>query len=219
MKLSVLYPQSSIAKKAVMALTGLALFGFLITHLLGNFLLFAGPHVYNLYSHKLISNPLIYGAEAFLLAIFLFHVALAIKVTLENRNARPQGYVVTNALGKKTLASSTMMISGIIIFAFLIIHIKSFKFGVDVVPPSAEGVRDLYALVITRFQNPAYAILYILCMLVLGFHLSHALQSAARTFGLSHPKYIAVADCFSRGLGIAFAIGYSIFPIYFGFIK
>jgi succinate dehydrogenase / fumarate reductase cytochrome b subunit len=214
-----LYPQSSIAKKAVMALTGLALFGFLITHFLGNLLLFAGPAMYNNYAHKLVSNPLIYGAEAFLLAVFLFHVFLAIKVTIENRKARPRDYLMTNALGKKTIASSTMLISGMIIFFFLIVHIKSFKFGADVAPASPEGVRDLYALVVFRFQNPGYSILYILCMAVLGFHLSHALQSAGRTFGLSHPKYVMALYCLSRTLGIAFAIGYSIFPIYFGFIK
>ena len=131
--------------------------------------MFAGAETYNTYSHKLVSNPLIYFAEAFLVAIFLYHVLIALKVTLENRGARPMKYAMKASLGKKTFASSTMMWSGSVIFIFLILHLISFKFGEDVSPPSGDGVRDLYALVIARFQNPFYSSFYIICMIILGF--------------------------------------------------
>ena len=212
-------PTSSIGKKIVMAVTGLSMIGFLVTHLAGNMLLFVGAETYNLYSHKLISNPLIYGAEAILVLVFLYHVFMAIKITLENRGARPIRYAVTASLGKKTLSSSTMMWSGSVILVFLILHLISFKFGEDVAPPSVDGARDLYALVVTRFQNPFYSSFYILCMIILGFHLSHALQSTFRSFGLSHPTYLGWIKIISYGTAIAFTLGFSIFPIYFGFIK
>lgn len=219
MNLKTIIPSSSISKKVVMALTGLALFGFLISHLAGNFLMFAGPKVYNQYSHTLISNPLIYGAEAFLLLVFVYHMVTALMVSYGNLKARPIGYKTQKSLGKSTLSSSTMAITGGIILIFLIVHLYSFKFGTDVAPPSADGVRDLYALVVSRFGNPLYSGFYILCMASLGFHLSHALQSSFRTLGVSHPKYLSAIEFCSVSLGITFAILFSVFPIYFGFIK
>ena len=210
---------SSIIKKAVMAITGLLLIGFLVTHFAANLLLFVSEESYNLYSHKLVSNPLIYFAEAFLLLVFLFHVFIAIKITLENRGARPMAYDVSTSLGKKTLASSTMMWSGSFIFIFLVLHLVSFKFGADVAPPNAEGIRNLHALVVARFANKFYSLFYIICMIILGFHLSHAIQSSLRTLGLSHPKYLKYSMVFSCLLGIAFTIGFCIFPVYFGFIR
>lgn len=211
------FPSSSVGKKLVMALTGLLLFGFLVTHLAGNFLLFAGKEVYNNYSHTLISNPLIYVAEAGLLALFLLHIGNAIAVTLQNRRARPIAYVATQSLGKKSLASSTMIWSGVIILIFVFIHLKTFKFGADVAPLSPAGVRDLYSLVVTRFHDKLYSLFYILCMSALGFHLSHAIQSSVRTLGVGHPVYLVWIKRLSVALGVFFAIAYSIFPLYFGF--
>ena len=193
--------------------------GFLVTHLAGNMLLFVGADTYNLYSHKLLSNPLIYIAEAILIVVFLYHVSLAIKITLENRGARPIKYQVKASLGKKSISSSTMMWSGFVIAVFLILHLLSFKFGKDVSPPSPEGVRDLYSIVVSRFANPLYSSFYVVCMIILGFHLSHALQSSLRTLGLSHPNYLGYVKVISYMTALAFTIGYSIFPIYFGFIK
>ena len=212
-------PSSSIGKKLVMALTGLLLIGFLLSHLAGNFLLFAGAEVYNTYSHKLVSNPLIYGAEAFLVTVFLYHVYLALKVSLGNRRARAVQYNRKASLGEKTLASSTMMWSGVIIFVFVILHLISFKFGTDVSPPSSEGVRDLHSLVIARFQNEFYSLFYLFCFVVLAFHLGHAIQSSMRTLGVSHPKYLKYIGFVSYILSLIIALGYSIFPIYFGFLN
>ncbi len=212
-------PSSSIIKKVVMAATGVLLIGFLISHLAANCLMFAGPDMYNEYSHKLVSNPLIYVAEAGLLLLFGYHIVLGIIVTLKNRSARPKSYAVSNSLGERSLASSTMIISGGLILVFLVVHLWTFKFGTDVAPPSEDGVRNLYALVVTRFQSPIYSIFYILCMAVLGLHLSHAIQSSCRTFGISHPLYLGHIRRISYVLAVGFAVGFSIFPIYFGFIK
>ena len=212
-------PSDSISKKIGMAMTGFLLIGFLVTHLAANLLLFVSPEAYNNYSHALISNPLIYIAEAALVFLFLYHAVLAIKVTLGNRSARPQSYHVSSSLGKKTIFSSTMMWTGSVILVFLVLHLISFKFGEDVAPHSPDGVRDLYSLVVARFQSPLFSLFYIICMCLLGCHLTHAIQSSARSLGLSHPKYLTYAKAISYILGIAFTVGYSSFPIYFGFIK
>lgn len=210
---------SSIGKKIIMAITGALLFGFLISHLAGNLLMFCGAEAYNNYSHALISNPLIYVAEFFLVAVFLGHIVNGIVLTIQNKKARPVGYAMSKSLGEKSIASQTMIWSGLIVFYFLVIHLVTFKFGTDVSPASSDGVRDLYSLVVARFSEKDYSIFYIMCMVMLGFHLSHAIQSLFRTLGLSHPRYLAVIKILSIITGIGIAAGYSIFPIYFGFIK
>lgn len=217
--MSFLFPSSSISKKIVMAFTGLLLFGFLVSHLLGNLLLFVGKEEFNNYSHALVSNPAIYLAEAVLALIFLYHVILAILVTLDNRRARPVGYLTSTTLGESSFPSAHMLWSGLIILIFLAMHIMTFKFGPDVNPVAADGVRDLYSIVVTRFQDKFYSILYIFCMLIMGFHLWHAFQSACRTLGLSHPKYVCGAKILSYIMAVGFAVGFRIFPLYFGFIK
>ena len=115
------YFAASIGKKQLMALTGFGLIGFTVTHLLGNFLILAGPDAFNLYAHTLVSNPLIYVAEAGLLGMFLGHIGLAVVLKLQNMSARPQAYHVKVKTGRgETFASSTMPYTGLIILIFLI---------------------------------------------------------------------------------------------------
>ena len=107
---------SSVVKKVAMGVTGLLLCGFLVSHLLGNFLIFVGPDAFNLYAHTLTSNPMIYGAEAVLVLIFLAHLFMGIKVTIENKMARPTPYYVKKHTGRgATFASSSMPYTGIVI--------------------------------------------------------------------------------------------------------
>ena len=91
---------SSIVKKTVMAITGLLLCGFILTHLAGNLLIIISPKAFNIYGHTLISNPLIYVAEAILAALFLGHIFMAIKLTIENKKARPQKYFMKKKTGR-----------------------------------------------------------------------------------------------------------------------
>ncbi len=210
------YFSSSIGKKQLMGITGLLLSGFVLTHLMGNFLLFLGPKAFNLYSHALISNPLIVVAELILLAIFLSHLALAALLTRENRKARPVPYHTRKTSGRgSTFASSTMPLSGAILLAFIIYHLIGFKYG-TVYTTTYEGVevRDLYRLLMEYFQSPLQVVLYIIPMLVLGLHLSHGFQSAFKSLGLVHPRY---TPCVVR-LGHAFAwfvaLGFSSLPLW-----
>ena len=178
-------PSSSIATKVLIAFTGLALFGFLIVHLAGNLLLLSGPELFNAYSHKLISNPLIYLAEAGLFAVFVVHVWKAVRNYFRNRAARPARYAVKRPAGhtsRKTVSSTSMIVSGTTILIFLILHLKTFKFGAyyDAAEP---GVRDLYRLTLEVFHNPVYVIWYVVAMVLVGMHLRHGITSALQSLG------------------------------------
>ncbi len=111
---------STIGKKQVVAVTGLLLCGFLVAHLLGNFLLFAGPDAFNTYSHRLTSTSLIYFAEAGLTLIFLGHLYLAMRVTYQNKVARPISYYKKSKTGEgANFFSRSMPYTGFIMLIFM----------------------------------------------------------------------------------------------------
>jgi len=200
--------QSSIGKKQVMAVTGFALAGFLVAHLAGNLLLFAGAEAFDGYAAALESRKwLLIPAEIGLLAVFVTHVGLAIRVTIENHRARPARYHVDAHRGARTPASSTMIVSGAFILAFIVIHLLHFKFGRD------EG-ESLYWLVIRTFKNPVNLIWYIVGVSILGAHLWHGVQSAFRSLGLWRTRSASMIVSVSRTFGVAMAVGYAALPIY-----
>ncbi len=195
---------SSIGKKQVMAVTGLALCGFLITHLLGNLLLFVGADAFNFYAHKLTSNSLIYIAEAGLGGVFLLHLFLALSLTVQNKMARPENYVMKKRTGRgATWASSSMPYSGFIILIFLILHLLQFKFG-PVYMTTVDGIemRDMYQTVIEYFSTPLNLAWYIVAMTVMAFHVGHGFSSTFQSLGFNHPKY---TPCIKK-LGIAYSV-------------
>ena len=98
---------ASIGKKQIMALTGAGLIGFTVTHLIGNFLILAGPDAFNLYGHTLVSNPLIYVAEAILAGMFLLHIFLAVVLKIQNNLARPESYAVKVKTGRGKTTTQT----------------------------------------------------------------------------------------------------------------
>jgi len=207
---------SSVVKKQIMGITGLMLCGFLVTHLAGNFLIFVGPEAFNTYAYTLTSNPLIYVAEAVLLAIFLTHIGLAVRLTIENKMARPTGYYMKQPTGRgSTFASSTMPITGFIILLFLVLHIWQFKFGpVYDITHSGVEMRDLYRLLIEYFSSPLACAWYIFCMMALGLHVSHGFWSAFQSLGFNHPKYMPALQLLSKLYGVAMFVGFSSLPIY-----
>lgn len=196
----------SIGKKFGMALTGLVLYGFLVGHLAGNLLLLKkdGGRQFNAYSEYLLRHPLLVPVELGLVAIFVLHVYLAIRVSLDNRRARPVGYQVSRASGGRNWASSTMFYSGSLIFLFLVIHLKTFKYG-----DRAGGT--LYDLVIRTFQTPLYTGWYVLAMALMGFHLWHSLQSAFQTLGIELSKRLRAA---SIAVCLVIAGGFGAIPLW-----
>lgn len=217
---SKVYLQSSIGKKQIMAITGLMLSGFTLTHLMGNFLLIDGAEVFNNYGHKLMTNPLIYIAEAGLVVLFLVHMGLAIKLTIENNSARPEKYFMKTRTGKgATLPSSTMIFTGMIILFFIVSHLIHFKFGAYYEAEYAGvRMRDLYKLVMESFQNPMYVAWYVICMFALAMHLNHGIQSTFQSLGINHPKYTPFIQKAGIIMSISIGLGYSAIPIW-AFIK
>lgn len=209
-------PPSSVVKKQMMAVTGLLLCGFLVSHLLGNLFLFVGADAFNKYSHALISNPLIYLAEVILGLLFLSHILMAFKLTIENKKARPVNYYMRKTSGRgATLASSTMPYTGLIALIFLVIHILGLKFGTQYTT-NIGGIemRDIYKTTIEYFQDPLHVVGYLVAILSLGFHVSHGFWSAFQSLGFNHPKYMPKIKCFSVLYGLLVAIGFGSFPIY-----
>jgi succinate dehydrogenase / fumarate reductase, cytochrome b subunit len=206
----------SIVKKQVMAITGLLLCGFLVSHLLGNFLLFKGDRAFNTYAHTLITNPLIIPAEIILLVVFLVHLFLALKLTWENKNARPIYYHMKKNTGRgATFASNTMPYTGILILVFLIYHLINFKYGTHY-SINYDGVemRDLYKLLVEYFANPTNIAFYEISMIALGLHVSHGFWSAFQSLGFNHPRYNKSLERFSTLFAVVISLGYMSLPIY-----
>ena len=203
---------SPIAKKLGMAITGLIWYGFLVGHLIGNFLLFKGDggEAFDTYAKFLENFPLLIPIELFLVAAVALHVYLAISVTADNKRARPVGYQVNRSSGRRSLASSSMAYTGTLTLVFIIVHVATFKFGDRI-----DG--SLYKLVVQTFQQTGYAVWYIIAMLVLGFHLWHAFHSAFQTLSLRSKVIRNVGSA----LCIFIATGFALLPIaaYVGIIK
>ena len=183
---------SSVGTKLLIGLTGLALFAYLILHLAGNALIFAGPETFNEYSHALISNPLILPIEIALLAIFLLHVYKAVTNYVANRAARPAGYAMKKYAGhtsRKSVASSTMIWSGLVIFFFIIVHVRQFKYGAWYQTAGASPIRDLARTEFEVFSHPLWVAFYVVCTLLVGLHLRHGISSGFQSLGLDHPVY------------------------------
>lgn len=207
---------STIGRKQLVGLTGLGLSLFVLSHMLGNMLIFVSPQLYNEYSHALISNPLIYVAEAGLVLFFGAHLIIALKLTLQNWQARSESYGVSAKGDKATSAvTKTLWAQGLLIFVFVIYHLITFKYGTYYGVNYGQGeIRDLYRLVVEVFQHPGYVIWYFICLLALGFHLSHGLSSSLQTLGLHHPKYHPMIKKMSWVYAIVVAGGFIVQPIY-----
>jgi succinate dehydrogenase / fumarate reductase cytochrome b subunit len=215
---------SSVGKKVFMALSGIALMLFLIVHLGGNLTLFAcdGGALFNSYAHHLESvGPLLYVAEAGLLAIFLLHVFTAFGVTLDKKRARPDAYAVTASKGgnsKMTVASKSMIYTGVILLLFIPLHIWMFKFnagqGFTFMDVHGKEMKDLYLVVLYAFADPAKAWAYAAVMFLLGFHLRHGFWSSLQSLGAMSPKMSPVFYCVGLLFAVLMAAGFLALPLY-----
>jgi succinate dehydrogenase / fumarate reductase cytochrome b subunit len=204
---------SSVGRKLLMAATGLLLIGFLVAHLSGNLLIFVGADAFNEYSHALVSNHLIYLAELGLLVLFVLHLVSGILVTRVNAAARPQGYAVKRRAGhtsNKSWASTTMIVSGLIVLVFVPLHLVTFKFGAWYTDAQHPEMRDLHRLVLEVFRDPLHVAWYEIAMLVIGFHLWHGFASGFETLGLASRPGMRR---FSKLLAVVIAGGFAVIPI------
>jgi len=186
--------RSSIGKKFVMALTGVVLLVFVVGHLVGNLQIFLGPESLNRYGHFLKSNKeLLWAVRLGLLACVALHVLAAVRLTAENRAARPAGYEGAPAPVAASYASRTMMMSGLIIAAFIIYHLLHYTAFVKGINFSGQdfagfhdekGRHDVHRMMIVGFQQPIVTLFYVVAMALLCLHLSHGVEAVFQSLGV-----------------------------------
>jgi succinate dehydrogenase / fumarate reductase cytochrome b subunit len=209
---------TSIGRKFVMAISGFGLAFFVMTHMIGNLLIFAGPEAYNSYGHKLTSLP-VYPLIAWgLLLCAAVHAYMGMLLSKQNQDARGGDSYATaaQASGKATNpASKSMMFSGSILLVFFITHLFNFKYGAHY-PVNYGGVemRDLHRLVLEKFQSLPYVVGYIISLVVLGVHLSHGVSSVFQSLGLNHPRYNCLVKMLGLGYAVVVATGFISQPLY-----
>lgn len=215
---------SSLGKKYVMALTGLALFGFLIGHLLGNLQVFGPPELINAYAHFLKSKPLLlWGARLGLLGCVGLHILAAVQLAALNRAARPVQYAGGSAYGASA-ASRYMIVSGLVILAFVIYHLLHFTAlqpGINGVGDFSklktdlhgETVPDVYAAMILGFQVWWVSLFYLIAQAMLFTHLGHGLAALFQSLGLRNHVWWPRVKVFARVASIAIFVGYASIPV------
>ena len=206
------YVASTIGRKAVMAVTGLVLFGFVLGHFVGNLTLYLGPEAINDYSrflHGFLHGGGLWVARSGLLASAILHVWSATSLTLDSWAARPDPYRTWKAKDS-TYASRTMRWGGVILFAFIVFHLLHLTFG-TVHPAFEPG--DVYHNVVSGFQVWPVSLFYVVAMVLLGLHLDHGVWSMCQTLGLSHPRYKRWARAAARGFALLIVVGNCSFPV------
>src|SRR5438067_2088193 len=213
---------SSLGKKYIMAVSGCLLFLFVVAHLLGNLQIFLGPKVINRYGHFLQSNPeLIWPARIILLVMVGLHIWAAVKLTIENRAARPVGYAQYEVV-VATYASRTMFMSGLIILIFIVYHLLHFTVQVQQINLTGENFidfhdpqqrHDIFKMMVVGFSNVWVSGFYLVGMALLCLHLSHGVSSMFQSLGWKSKAYGPFLDKFARFGALAIFIGYSSIPV------
>ncbi|HOP03638.1 MAG TPA: succinate dehydrogenase cytochrome b subunit [Tenuifilaceae bacterium] len=219
---------SSLGKKLIMSISGLFLMLFLVVHLTTNLLLLIGDgELYNKAAHFLASTPALKVVEYLLAFGFFFHIVYATIITLKNRKARPVGYTKASSNDLTTWSSKNMYILGFTILAFLVLHLINFflKIRTGQVPDiSYDGgithIHNSYQLVSEFFISYWwYNVIYIFSAILLGLHLSHGFWSAFQTIGLNNSKWMVRLQYATYIYSVIMAIGFTIIPLFFWFVK
>jgi len=207
--------KTGLGRKIVMAVTGLALIVFLIGHLTGNLLLLFSADKFNTYAHALVSNPLIYVAEAGLIFLFAMHAVQGVLTARANRAARGQRYEVARATeskrSKKGWSSTFMIVSGAVLLIFVPLHVWSFKFGAYY--EGVGGQRDLARLVFEAFSRPEVALVYVVALALMGTHLWHGFWSAHQTLGVTHKGLNGILHKLGMGVAVLLTAGFISIPM------
>lgn len=210
------YFRSSIGRKHLVAITGLLLCGFLVSHLAGNFLLLVGSDAFNIYASNLASlGSLLYVVEAVLALIFLVHLYLAARLNIENYQSRGK-YQMKKRTGRgTTFMSATMPWTGLVLLVFIILHLMNLKFG-SYYETEVGGVkmRDMYRTTMEYFQNPVSVAWYVFAMTCAGLHTAHGFASAFQSLGLNFPKYYPKIKFISYLYAISIAGGFAFLSVW-----
>ncbi len=201
-----------------MALSGLAMVGFVLQHMTAHMQIFAGRDAYNGYAHFMYGlGGLLWIARGSLLGALVVHIMAALKLNARNTAARPQRYAVKRDIATTSYAR-TMLLSGYTLAAFIGYHLAHFTFNVvnteiGTYGDASDPIRDVYSAYVTDFQNPLLFALYAAAMVGVAMHLSHAVSSTFRTLGVMRGKYRAPLSKVGPAVGYVTAIGFLIPPL------
>ena len=217
---------TSIARKWVMALSGLFLCLFLVGHLAGNLMLLKSSSTtlldFNEYAHFMTTNPAVQVLRVLTLVSIVAHLVMSIKLTLQNKAARKTAYAYSGSTGNASWASKNMAPLGVFLLLFLALHLASF--AIKNITGGIQGIDanvnvDVYTEVITAFKNPLYVAFYVLSMVALAFHLSHGFKSGFQSLGARHPKYTGLIEKSGMALGALIPLGFALIPIVLHFFN
>jgi succinate dehydrogenase / fumarate reductase cytochrome b subunit len=220
------FVHSSVGRKMIVAVTGVILILFVIGHLLGNLQIFLGPEWINAYSQHLRDlGPLLWLIRAFLLATVISHIYFTIQLAIENRRARPEEYRERNYV-KASWASRHMVVSGLVVLAFIIFHLFHFtarKFNPQFPLLKLDPLNryDVYSMMVYGFQNVYVSIFYIVGLFLLTLHLTHGSSSFFQSLGINNQRLTPKLAVAGRILAWLLFIGYTSIPIavLLGFIQ
>jgi len=218
--------RSSIGKKFIVAITGVILIGFIVGHLLGNLQIFFGPEYINNYAEKLRAlGVLLWVIRIALLATVVLHIYFTIRLAIDNRRARPTAYARKEHV-KATFASRSMVVSGLVVLAFIFYHIAHFT--VRVTDPrfallQADPLNryDVYSMMVYGFQSPIVTAFYVVAIFLLALHLSHGTSSFFQSLGLNDKKLTPRLARAGRIFAWLIFAGYVSIPlaVLFGLVK
>jgi len=207
---------SSVGQKLLIGVTGFALFLYLLIHIAGNLIVFGGPDAFNRYAFVMeYGNPLLPVIELGLLLIFLLHIYKTVTMYVQNQAARPVRYRMKRYAGepsRKTIASSTMIFSGLWLILFLLIHVKAFRFSPET--PWPAGGRDLYKQEMDVFADPLMVAFYVFSMVVIGSHLFHGIASSLQSLGAVHPAWTPRILVAGKAIAVAIAAAFIVIAIW-----
>ncbi len=200
---------TSVGKKQLMAVTGFLFLVFLATHLLGNLSVYGGPLAFVSYAEHLHAlGKILVAAEIIMLIALVIHVSTAVILFFQNRSARPVKYAVDKSGGGRTISSQTMPYTGLLVLVFIGVHMATFSHHIV-----DQTTRNIFQIAVAVFSQPVYLVIFLVSMIILGFHVRHGLWSAFQTVGASHPKYMPFIQKLSIVFAFIVAIGFGSLPI------
>ncbi len=209
--------KTHVGLKFLVALTGAILVTFVIGHMVGNLQIYLGPNAINSYAETLKSMPgPLWMARLGLLAAFIIHIWGITKLTLDKREARQVAYAMKESR-KATLASRTMVLSGLVLLAFVVYHLAHLTFGINH-PENFRlrdplGRHDVYSMMVLGFREPSVSIPYLIAMGLLGMHLAHGAASIFQSMGWTRPRFFPLISAAGYTLALIIVIGNISIPL------
>lgn len=215
--------RSSLGKKYIMSVSGLVLVAYVVGHLIGNLQIFLPPHAINRYGHFLQSNvELLWVVRLILLTLVALHIVSSIWLTIENRQARPVTYATPVPSYGSSTASRTMMISGLILGAFVLYHLLHFTVRLESIngtpvpfhrlQEAETGYPDIYAMMVAGFGVWYVSLFYLVGVGLLCLHLSHGIGAMFQSLGLKNPLYQPLIQRASPIIALVLFLGYASIP-------